>query len=87
MARCDRIDSYPYPEHYFLLIIQQNDMKKLFDLRFVIGLFFGIIGIVLIVYAFLGSTTDATSINKWCGIIFTVFGVVMLTLSIRRPVE
>ncbi|MFL5739550.1 MAG: hypothetical protein ACJ75B_04990 [Flavisolibacter sp.] len=58
-------------------------MNKLFDLRFVIGSFFGIVGILLLIYSF--TTADDASnahlVNKWCGGVFVLFGVVMIVLS------
>jgi len=60
-------------------------MEKLLDLRFVIGVFFFIIGVLLLIHGF--SATDLTghveSVNKWCGGIFILFGVVMILLSFR----
>nr|WP_294993676.1 hypothetical protein [uncultured Sediminibacterium sp.] len=58
-------------------------MKKLFDLRFVIGLFFLSMGVILIGYYFL---TDINlemhlTVNKWSGLVYLIFGVVMLRLS------
>jgi putative Mn2+ efflux pump MntP len=59
-------------------------MNKLFDLRFVIGAFFTIIGIMLIIYGFLLETEGARDVNRWCGIIFLVFGVLMIILSFQK---
>lgn len=55
-------------------------MNRLLDLRFVIGCFFGIVGILLLVYGFMGSGQSG-GINKWCGGSFLVFGVVMIAIS------
>lgn len=55
-------------------------MKNLLDLRFVIGLFFMIMAILLIVYSFF----SATKINLYCGIGFFVFSGFMLGLSLRN---
>ena len=55
-------------------------MKKLFDLRFVIGAFFCIIGILLSVYSFF-SKENGVQVNRVCGIIFIAFGVIMVLLS------
>ncbi|MCZ2460361.1 MAG: hypothetical protein LC128_12150 [Chitinophagales bacterium] len=57
-------------------------MNKLFDLRFVIGCFFLIIGILLILHGFISSESDQT-VNRWCGAFFSLFGLVMLLLSYR----
>ncbi len=54
-------------------------MKKLFDLRFVIGLFFSVTGVLLSIYHLCSSETN--QINLWCGLIFLVFGISMIALS------
>lgn len=59
-------------------------MNKLFDLRFVIGSFFAIVGILLLIYGFFIETKAAGSVNKWCGFFFVVFGFVMIVLSLRK---
>jgi len=55
-------------------------MDKLFDLRFVIGLFFFVIGALLTAYYFIFSVTTE-AVNLWCGVLFIVFGVIMILLS------
>jgi putative Mn2+ efflux pump MntP len=60
------------------------NLNKLFDLRFVIGSFFSIVGILLLIYGFLIETGQAKDINRWCGIFFLIFGVVMIILSMRK---
>jgi hypothetical protein len=57
-------------------------MNKLFDLRFVIGAFFAIIGLLLIAYSLI--TTEGRQINLICGGIFVVFGIVMIAFSARN---
>ena len=57
-------------------------MKKLFDLRFVIGAFFCIIGILLAAYSFF-SGKDGVQVNRVCGIIFIGFGIFMILFSYR----
>ncbi|HEU0065359.1 MAG TPA: hypothetical protein VFQ58_10015 [Flavisolibacter sp.] len=60
-------------------------MNKLFDLRFVIGVFFLVIGVLLLIYSFLSKAeVDMQTINRWSGSIFTVFGVIMLIISTRK---
>ena len=59
-------------------------MNRLIDLRFVIGLFFFIIGLILLGYSFITSVVDAVAINRWCGLVFIVFGGCMLILSYRK---
>ncbi|MBI1344276.1 MAG: hypothetical protein GC171_15235 [Terrimonas sp.] len=58
-------------------------MKKLLDLRFVIGGFFTLVGIFLSVYYILGpkDTTVNTQVNIWCGLLFLLFGIGMVILS------
>lgn len=59
-------------------------MNKLFDLRFVIGIFFLVIGLLLLLYHFISGDNnvgETSNVNLWCGITFTIFGVVMLLLS------
>jgi uncharacterized membrane protein len=58
-------------------------MKKLLDLRFVIGMFFTIVGVLLVIYHFAGTVNTAlnTSVNIWCGILFMLFGISMIILS------
>jgi uncharacterized membrane protein len=59
-------------------------MNRLIDLRFVIGLFFLVVGIILLTYSFITAVENAVSINRWCGIVFIVFGVFMLALSFKK---
>lgn len=59
-------------------------MSKLFDLRFVIGSFFTVIGILLLIYGFAVVTGEAQTINFWCGGLFTIFGVLMIVLSFGK---
>lgn len=58
-------------------------MNKLVDLRFVIGAFFMVIGILLLIHGFT-ATTETQNVNKWCGGIFTLFGALMLLLSFSK---
>ncbi|HEV7620398.1 MAG TPA: hypothetical protein VGO09_01620 [Flavisolibacter sp.] len=60
-------------------------MNKLFDLRFVIGIFFTVVGLLLFVYGFLShAEPEMQSINRWCGGIFTIFGILMLLFSTKE---
>jgi hypothetical protein len=60
-------------------------MNKLFDLRFVIGIFFLVIGALLLIYSFFSKAeADMQAINRWSGSIFTVFGIIMLLISTRK---
>lgn len=58
-------------------------MNKLLDLRFVIGVFFAILGVLLIIYSF-SRAGGAETTNRWCGTIFLLFGIVMIALSYRK---
>ena len=63
-------------------------MKKLLDLRFVIGSFFAIVGILLVLYYLLSSKgAGETMINIWCGILFLLFGGVMIFLSYINKIK
>lgn len=59
-------------------------MHKLLDLRFVIGVFFLIVGLMLLAYSFMSDNADAAGINRWCGALFSFFGVVMVVLSLQK---
>ena len=59
-------------------------MNKFFDLRFVIGIFFLAIGILLFIYSFTNPTVEHAAVNRWCSIIFIVFAIVMLILSVDK---
>jgi hypothetical protein len=64
-------------------------MKKLLDLRFVIGVFFTVVGSLLILYHFIGesATESNTMINIWCGVLFLLFGISMIVLSYLQKIE
>ena len=62
-------------------------MKRLFDLRFVIGIFFLVVGLLLLAYGLLIAKAESMEINTWCGALFTGFGIVMLLLAVKKPVE
>jgi len=55
-------------------------MNKLFDLQFVIGLFFLIVGLLVLVY-YLISVSNNGTVNLFCGIVFVLFGIIMLLAS------
>jgi hypothetical protein len=52
-------------------------MNKLFDLRFVIGSFFSITGLILLITGFSGKEV----INLYCGGAFLLFGLLMLLFT------
>ena len=59
-------------------------MKKLLDLRFVIGVFFTLIGFLLLAYHFMSAEGTTSAVNLWAGVVFAVFGLLMILLSIRK---
>jgi len=61
-------------------------MNKLFDLKFVIGVFFLILGIMLITYALFtsGAYVDAKKINLICGLIMGSFGLLMIFIPSKN---
>lgn len=59
-------------------------MHKLFDLRFVIGAFFTVAGLLLLAYSFIVTVAYDASVNRWCGGIFAVFGILMIGLSFKK---
>lgn len=59
-------------------------MNKLFDLRFVIGAFFTIVGALLLIYALVSDGQELKTVNGWCGGVFLVFGAFMIFLSFRK---
>lgn len=60
--------------------------NKLFDLRFVIGSFFAIVGLLLLIYGFMNEG-ETKSINTWCGAAFVLFGIVMIVLSLQKDAK
>ncbi len=62
-------------------------MNKFFDLRFVIGVFFLAVGILLLVYSFTNETVLHAAVNRWSAIFFIVFAIVMMVLSIDKKPE
>jgi uncharacterized membrane protein HdeD (DUF308 family) len=57
-------------------------MDRLLDLRFVIGLFFLTVGVLLIVYSCtVSNNKEYVMINGLCGLVFTAFGILMIRLS------
>jgi uncharacterized membrane protein HdeD (DUF308 family) len=59
-------------------------MNKILDLRFVIGVFFTVLGLILTAYSFSVDDSTSESINRWCGMVFAVFGIVMIVLSFSK---
>jgi hypothetical protein len=61
-------------------------MNRLFDLKFVIGIFFLAVGVVLIGYSFIatGRTAEAGRVNLYCGLLMGAFGGVMMLLPASK---
>ena len=61
-------------------------MNKLLDLRFVIGIFFTLIGLLLLLFSFFsaGEVEEGQRINRWTGLVFLVFGLLMIALSFQK---
>lgn len=59
-------------------------MNKFFDLRFVIGIFFLAVGILLLIYSFTNPTVEHAAVNRWCGIGFMIFASVMIALAFGK---
>ena len=65
-------------------------MKKFFDLRFVIGIFFLVVGILLMIYSVLYKTPEGfnQSVNRGCAIFFIIFSIIMIFLSFdKKPMD
>lgn len=60
------------------------DINKLLDLRFVIGVFFTLIGVLLLIHSFVASVGAAESVNRWAGVVFLAFGIIMIVLSFGK---
>lgn len=56
-------------------------VDKFLDLRFVIGLFFVLTGLLLLLYGWLHPATTA---NLWSGGLFVIFGGIMILLSFKK---
>jgi hypothetical protein len=59
-------------------------MNKFFDLRFVIGIFFLAVGILLLLYSFTNPTVMHAAVNRWCGIVFMIFALIMIALAFGK---
>lgn len=55
-------------------------LKKLNNLSFVIGLFFFLISIILLI-GFLKSTANAEKVNLYTGLTFFAFGTIMMMIK------
>jgi hypothetical protein len=59
------------------------NLSKLLDLRFVIGVFFTLISLLLLGHSFVVAA-EGESINRWAGLVFLVFGIFMIVLSFQK---
>jgi hypothetical protein len=59
-------------------------MNKLLDLRFVIGLFFSVVGLLLIIYFLLDTKEGPAKVNAVCGGLFLLFGLGMILVSYKK---
>ena len=64
-------------------------MKKLLDLRFVIGIFFAIVGALILIYALIKpkNMTMDSSVNLWSSVLFLVFGIFMIVVSYTNKID
>ncbi|MDE3185483.1 MAG: hypothetical protein KGM16_18890 [Bacteroidota bacterium] len=62
-------------------------MKKFFDLRFVIGVFFLVVGILLLIYSFTNPSMAHPEVNRWSGIFFMAFAIIMIIMSFDKKPE
>lgn len=57
-------------------------MKNVLDLRFIIGAFFLLVGIFLVIASVVmdAGPDKSETVNRWSGVVYIVFSVVMLVL-------
>ena len=53
-------------------------MKKITDLRFIIGMFFSLSGFILLLTYFIAAESNHPILNLYAGGVMLVFGLVML---------
>ncbi len=85
MANSNRSNYYYHPEHPVLL--KNIKMKKFFDLRFVIGMFFLVVGILLLIYSFVSPSVAHPEVNRWSSIFFIAFAIIMIIMSFDKKPE
>ncbi len=63
-------------------------MKKFLDLRFVIGIFFILIGLLVLIYALVKLQNRAIdrSVNLWSSSLFLTFGGFMIVISLTKEI-
>ncbi len=62
-------------------------MKKLTDLRFIIGLFFSLSGLILLLTYFVAVESNHPKLNLYSGALMLGFGLVMLLLFYKGDAE
>ena len=62
-------------------------MKKLTDLRFIIGMFFSLSGLILLLTYFIAAESNHPKMNLYAGGLMLVFGLVMLLLFYNGDAE
>jgi hypothetical protein len=62
-------------------------MKKFFDLRFVIGIFFLVIGLLLLIYSFFNTAVVHSQVNRWSAVFFLIFAIIMILMSFDKKPE
>ena len=71
-----------YPLKPYILLIRFIMYKKLNNLGFVIGIFFTIISLILLIGRFVSAALH-TNLNLYTGIAFLVFGLAMAGLNLE----
>ena len=62
-------------------------MAKLTDLRFIIGIFFSLCGLILLLCYFMATESNHPEMNLYSGGIMLLFGLVMLLLFYKGDAE
>ena len=62
-------------------------MQKFTDLRFIIGLFFSLSGLILLLCYFTAAESNYPELNLYSGGLMLVFGLVMLLLFYKGDAE
>ena len=62
-------------------------MQKLIDLRFIIGIFFSLSGLILLVSYFTSTESNHPQLNLYAGAVMLVFGLLMLLLFYKGDAE
>ena len=62
-------------------------MKKFTDLRFIIGLFFSLSGLILLLTYFIVTESNHPKLNLYSGALMLAYGLVMLLLFYKGDAE